>query len=104
MCKWNAPEWQAAWPKLIEEAPLIIEISDVLVTGRWDDNGDLIPPTVDINLGIYFNGVADDGHEPFELGPNLQKPFVKTLMKPYDIAVGCILLRAYLLAPTVFQL
>ena len=92
--------------KLIEEVPLILEAADVLVCGPSDNGEDLVPPTANIEEGIYINGVASDGHEPFRLSYHQrpQRNFVKTLMKPYDTAISCILLRAYLLAPNNFVL
>lgn len=97
--------WQTGWAKLIEEVPLILEAADVLVCGP-SNNGQDLPPTANIEEGIYINGVASDGHEAFRLsyGQRSQHNFVKTLMKPYDTAISCILLRAYLLAPNNFSL
>lgn len=78
---------------------MIVEAADVLVTGPSDDNFRITPPVADPVRGIWFNGVAEDGHEPFCMGPDVQKTWCKTNRKPYDIAVVCVLLRAYLLAP-----
>lgn len=97
-------EWRAAWPKLIEEVPLILEAADALVCGPADDNESLIPPIANLDEGIAFNGVGDDGHETFYLSREARHHFVKTLRKPYDTAVACILLRAHLLSPNNFQL
>lgn len=59
---------------------------------------------MDVDEGIFFNGVADDAHEDFLLSEEAPGGFVKTLQKPYDVAVACVLLRAYLLAPESFEL
>lgn len=92
--------WRVAWPALIESTRLILEAADVSVCRDDEDKDELIPPTVDVEEGIYLNGIADDGHEPFILAPNHQDGFCKTMEKPYDVVVACIILRAYMLAPT----
>jgi hypothetical protein len=92
------------WPKLIEDVPLILEATDTLISGPSDNDEDFVLPIVNVDEGICFNGVADDGHETFCLRRQFRHHFVKTLKKPYDTAVACILLRAYLLAPNNFQL
>ncbi|KAH8891767.1 hypothetical protein GQ53DRAFT_590363, partial [Thozetella sp. PMI_491] len=101
----DSDAWRAAWPKLIQDAYLILEASDVLVCGveGVDEDGELLPPVVDINKGIRFNGVADDAHETFVLWQEIRDAFVKTLEKPYDLPVACLLLRAHLLAPSHFE-
>ncbi|KAE8367489.1 heterokaryon incompatibility protein-domain-containing protein [Aspergillus caelatus] len=83
---------------------LIIEASNVPIRGVRDEDGAMTPPIINIDEGININGVADDGHEPFCLGRFHEQWFVKTLMKPYDVVVACILLRAYILAPTQVEL
>ncbi|KAF2193520.1 HET-domain-containing protein [Zopfia rhizophila CBS 207.26] len=92
------------WPKLIEDVPLILEAADVVISGPRDNDQDLVPPTANVDEGICFNGVADDAHETFYLSRRVRHHFVKTLRKPYDTAVACVLLRAYLLAPNKFEL
>jgi hypothetical protein len=101
---WHTAEWQAAWPKLIRDVPLILEAADVLISGPCDEDEDFVPPIVHVDEGICFNGVADDGHETFCLSQQVRHHFVKTLGKPYDVAVACVLLRAHLLAPNHFEL
>ncbi|KAH8587896.1 hypothetical protein B0O99DRAFT_526071, partial [Bisporella sp. PMI_857] len=53
---------------------------------------------------IAFNGIADDGGETFYLSRKARHNFVKTLQNPYDTAIACVLLRAYLLSPNNFEL
>lgn len=100
---WHTAEWQAAWPKLIQDVPVILEAADVLVCCPADE-GEILPPIANLDEGIYFNGVADDAHEPLCLNEQDCDTFVKTMRKPYDLAVACVLLRASLLAPKQFQL
>ena len=82
--------------------PIILEASDVLVRGPSDeDEGeDLALPTVNANEGIWFNGVADEGHEAFILSRKAHHESCNTLQKPYDVTVACVLLRAYALVPS----
>ncbi|EXJ75623.1 uncharacterized protein A1O5_00130 [Cladophialophora psammophila CBS 110553] len=100
---WHAAEWQAAWPRLIKDVPLIIEAADVLIRGPYVEDG-FSSPIANVEDGICFNGVSDDAHEDFCLSEQVCHRFVKTFEKPYDVAVACVLLRAYLLAPTQFDL
>lgn len=84
---------------------MILEAADALVTGPSNGDSQLTPPVSDPTHGIWFNGVADDEHEPLRLSRKVhQKCFVKTARKPYDLAVACVLLRAYLLAPSIVEL
>ncbi|PKS05431.1 hypothetical protein jhhlp_008807 [Lomentospora prolificans] len=96
---WKSVQWQICWPLLIQDARLILEAADVLVGGPGNGAGEVTRPVVDIDEGIWINGVADDQHEDFVLGRKSRDGFCKTLMKPYDLVVACILLRAYMLAP-----
>jgi hypothetical protein len=84
---------------------MILEAADVLVTGPSKDYSQLTPPIADLTDGIWFNGLAEDGHEPLSIRRK-ERPrcFVKTARKPYDLAVACVLLRAYMLAPSVVEL
>lgn len=91
---------------MIEDTRLIIEASDVLICGEssWDAEDKVIPaPIVDSDKGIYINGVANDGHEPLVLDKHDNDGFCKTLQKPYNDVVACVLLRASVLAPDVFR-
>lgn len=83
---------------------MILEAADILVTGPLDDDSRLTPAVADSIRGIWFNGVAEDEHEPFLLSREVQKESCKTYRKPYDVAVACVLLRAYLLAPGIVEL
>lgn len=84
---------------------MILEAADVPVRGPWVDSSQITPPLVDDVEGIFFNGIAADGHEPLRISrKEKRKCFVKTARKPYDIAVACTLLRAYLLAPSLLEL
>ena len=84
--------------------PLILEAADVLICAGYHDGEDLVSPIVHVDDGICFNGVAYDGHETFQLSREFRGDCVKTLQKPYDLAVACVLLRAHLLAPNNFKL
>ncbi|RHZ61582.1 hypothetical protein CDV55_106888 [Aspergillus turcosus] len=100
----SSPEWEVAWPQLVEDAQKIIDNSGVPLSGPdFDDPG---PPIIDVNQGIFLNGVGDDGHEPLCLDRhgNGGFSFVKTARKPYDDVVACILLRAAVLAPNCVSL
>ncbi|KAL7916849.1 heterokaryon incompatibility domain-containing protein [Trichoderma velutinum] len=102
---WNAPEWQRIWPTLTKEVPMILEAADVLVRGPWSELSLVTPPLIDATKGIWFDGMWDDGHDPFRLSRNEKGPcFFKTARKSYDIVVTCTLLRAYLLAPSIVEL
>ncbi|MBE3043989.1 hypothetical protein IMZ48_15750 [Candidatus Bathyarchaeota archaeon] len=71
----------------------------MLVSGPPDDEtGGVTPPTVD-DKEISLNGVADDAHEDFSISRKTRSGFCKTLQKPYDLVVACILLRMYMNAP-----
>lgn len=100
----SSPEWEAAWPQLVEDAQRIIDNSNVPLSGPdFDDPG---PPIIDVSQGIFLNGVGDDGHEPLCLDRhgNAGFSFVKTARKLYDEVVACILLRAAVLAPNCVSL
>ncbi|PWY88897.1 hypothetical protein BO94DRAFT_545968 [Aspergillus sclerotioniger CBS 115572] len=102
----NSPEWKAAWPKLVRDAQRIIDHDHVPLTGPTenDDEETVTPPLVDEVEGIYLNGAYDGGHEPLiiQCRQHRSSGFTKTARKPYDTVVGCILLRAFMLAPTQF--
>lgn len=98
-------EWKKAWKQLVQDVPLIIQYTGVLVRGP-DAHPSLPPqpPLIDLRDGIYINGVGNDGHESLHLHPDGRTWSVQTDLKPYDLVVGCILLRAFLLAPNEFSL
>jgi hypothetical protein len=97
---WDMLEWQQAWPQLLDDTRLILEASDILLSGPTEDNAPITAPIVDEKEGIFINGVADDSHEPFILPGH---GFVKTVRKPYDLVVACVLLRAFRLAPSCIE-
>ena len=101
---WHSVEWQTAWPQLIQDVHLILEAADVLVQGPLDAGNELLSPVVDVKDGICFNGVANDRHEDFRLSELWDDFSVKTLQKPYDVAVSCVLIRAHVLAPNQIQI
>ncbi|PYI10701.1 hypothetical protein BO78DRAFT_269631, partial [Aspergillus sclerotiicarbonarius CBS 121057] len=100
---WESVEWLSAWPELVEEAPMIFEAADVLISGPGSDNATLTPPTADEQEGIIFSGFAQENGEEFRLGRNSEQFSINTGQKPYDTVVACVLLRAYMLAPGHFK-
>jgi hypothetical protein len=78
------------WPKLVQDVHLIFEATDVHLTGPSDNYDDSVPPLADVEDGIYFNGVAGNGYEPFCLSREEHHGFIKTARRPYDIAVACV--------------
>lgn len=101
---WKSSEWRNAWPQLLDDARLILEASDVLLSGPTKADGRITPPLIDKKEGVFVNGVADDSHEPLVIFGKDRAGSVKTNRKPYDLAVACVLLRAYILAPTCVKL
>jgi hypothetical protein len=93
---WNTLDWQLVWSQLLEDVRLILEASDVLLSGLSNEETTITPPIVDKDEGIIFNGFADDCHETFVLSAKCPSGFVKTNRKPYDLAVACVLLRVSL--------
>ncbi|BCR89858.1 uncharacterized protein ACHE_51056A [Aspergillus chevalieri] len=98
----NSPEWKAIWPQLIDNVHKIISRSGVHVSGpdEGHDGEEIPPPIVDVNEDTYLNGVGYDGYQPFVIGRKGYPGCTKTVRKPYDVVVTCILLRAYMLAPS----
>lgn len=105
-------QWQTTWRQFIDDAKLIIEAADILVCGPEPDEFprhyygriisediDFWPPVCEVEDGIWLNGLAEDGHEPFVLRRSHRNYSCKTALKPYETVVGCILLRAYQLQP-----
>jgi hypothetical protein len=84
---------------------MILEAADVPVRGPWTHFSEVTPPLADDTKGIFFNGIAEDEHEPLCLNrKESSECSVKTARKPYDIAVACTLLRAYMLSPSIVKL
>lgn len=97
----DSPEWKAIWPQFVDDVHKIISRCDVALAGSAQEGvGREVPPLVDLKEGIYLNGVDEDSHEPFAIGCKNHYGFTKTAFKPYDKVVTCILLRAYMLAPS----
>lgn len=68
--------------------------------------GDKIPrPIASQKDGIGINGIGDEGHEPFTINCRgwMSMGFTKTAHKPYDQVVTCVVLRVYMLAPSVVE-
>ena len=88
----NDLEWKeisSKASKLLTEAGVPVQLED--------DNPR--PPRIDEDV-ILFNGVGEDGHEPFCLSrkPNSTFEFCKTARKPYDVLVCSVLLIAHKVA------
>ncbi|KAI8238842.1 3-oxoacyl-[acyl-carrier-protein] reductase FabG [Colletotrichum sp. SAR 10_96] len=96
---WDVAEWQAIWPQLVDDARLVMEACDVILTGPTRMSGTITPPVASAEDGIVFNGVGDYGHDAFVLSKQNSAGSVGTARKPYDLAVCCVLLRAYRLSP-----
>ncbi|KAI9930252.1 hypothetical protein MW887_012065 [Aspergillus wentii] len=104
---WRSKEWQSAWPQLVQDVQPIVDAADVPITGPDGEDEDTVtPPLADVDKGIELNGVADGGHEWLVINKKeaTRFSFVKTVRKPYDAVVACVLLRAYMLAPRQFKL
>ncbi|KAJ5980645.1 hypothetical protein N7481_007943 [Penicillium waksmanii] len=97
-----APEWHTSWPQLIRDVPRIVEAVRVEITGPSHDDEIITPILADTEHGIYLNGVRGNSGESLEKKGTFN--IIKTGRKPYDVVVTCILLRAYNLAPNVFNL
>ena len=104
---WNSSKWQQAWKQLIEDSTLIVLAADVPLCGAGGNSrhlSPLDPPIIDVDEGIYLNGIWEDGHEPFILSESNHHSCCKVaggvaFHKPYGIVVACILLRAFILGP-----
>ncbi|KAH8655870.1 heterokaryon incompatibility protein-domain-containing protein [Xylariales sp. PMI_506] len=123
-------QWLQAWPRLVADARIILDAADVDLTSDriWGlsevdhqyqeaDRDEALrtllsppPAIVDDQLGILFNGIHDDGCEPFVLDKIPQPesygdPYTytcKTNRRPYDTVVCAILTRAKQLAGDSF--
>ncbi|RAK87743.1 hypothetical protein BO79DRAFT_21903 [Aspergillus costaricaensis CBS 115574] len=104
----HSTEWVTAWPQLVRDAQRVVDATDVPLSGPTDDPRDdhVTVPLVDEIEGIDINGVAKMSLEPLIIHPKNIRSFesVKTAGRPYDAVVGCILLRAHVLAPKHFHL
>ena len=84
----------AQWAKLVEDFNKLYQKH---FTGLIQYESDKAEPPVINAEEIRFNGIGDDGHEPFYIGSDSTEwHFCKTANKPYDIAVcACLLLAAF---------
>lgn len=85
-----------AWTALVDDARRIIAAAKVALAGG-DGTGE---PVLDAGE-IFLNGAAPDDFETFLLEAKApgRKDFCKTGMRPYDLVVTAILLRATLTIP-----
>lgn len=105
---------EAIWPRFVADVATIIAHSDVNITDpngteygpEDDDEEEIPPPIVDADKSVGLNGVGSKGHEALIIscGGYCHHTFTKTLRKPYDDVVTCILLRAYMLASTACRI
>lgn len=92
-----------AWPQLIHDVPIILRFANVRLEGRRSGDG-RVSPTVNIHDGIYLNETAE-AHQALVIHPKgHHSGRCCTMLEQYDVAVACILLRAYMLAPDNFRL
>ncbi|PWY67641.1 hypothetical protein BO94DRAFT_421818, partial [Aspergillus sclerotioniger CBS 115572] len=97
-------EWHQAWPQLVQDTWTIIERAGIALTGPPLYGHETTPLVCEQN-GIMINGVGEDGCECLVLRKEeTTVTSCMTLERPYDLVVGCILLRAYALAPGQFDL
>ncbi|KAF4634307.1 hypothetical protein G7Y89_g3801 [Cudoniella acicularis] len=117
----SSRRWAAAWPRLISDTRTIVDAADIDLTSDriWDMNEvetyyggseealrkllDPPPVIVDVERGILFNGIQNDGCEPFFMDRH-PKPMYehskklsyscKTNRRPYDTVVCAVLIRA----------
>ena len=84
--------------------------SGIQLAESYENQGE--PPVVSV-AGIYFNGIACNAHEDFFLprvmeagyrGDKYRFNFCKTARKPYDVAVGAIMLSMHHHAPGAWDL
>ncbi|WP_436536031.1 hypothetical protein [Actinoplanes sp. HUAS TT8] len=104
----NDPGYQHMWPQLVADTARIIDAvrrAGIAIAGPhgWG------LPVLDPGCAISFNGAAEPGlsADTFTLAaPTIdeERPvwtanFCKTNLRPYDVAVAAVLLRARLLSP-----
>jgi hypothetical protein len=44
---WGTPGWQQVWPQLLDDTRLILEASDILLSGPAEDDASITAPIVD---------------------------------------------------------
>ena len=101
------------WEGIMTDAAQIIQatIDSGIPLARSYEEQDQ-PPSVGLSV-ISFNGIACNGHEDFFLprvmevgwqGEKYRFNFCKTARKPYDVAVGAIMLSMHHHAPGAWDL
>ena len=107
------------WEGIMADASCILQAtinSGIPLACSYEEQED--PPVVSA-AGIYFNGVGEGRHEDFYLPRKMDPPhgytrdtqasryrfnFCKTARKPYDVAVGAIMLSMHHHAPGAWAL
>ncbi|KAJ5341988.1 hypothetical protein N7541_011112 [Penicillium brevicompactum] len=104
---WDSPGWQAAWARLINDVPHIIEKPGVELVGPSGDPSVQKPIMMDFEKGIAFKDAHGVTNDTFYFLPKWHSssnpvglPFnamytINTAGLPYDAVVTCILLRAW---------
>ncbi|PKY07771.1 hypothetical protein P168DRAFT_313917 [Aspergillus campestris IBT 28561] len=99
---WDSRDWKKAWKQLLKDVPNIIKAANIPVCGPKNEG--FTGPIATAKEGIYVNGIGADAQDPLCIRRDAMSFSVCTGGKPYDLVVGCVLLRAYLLAPGVVEL
>jgi hypothetical protein len=95
-CTTDFEVWQESWPQVVAHANFIVKEAGISVTQTGSDD---TSPTLDVDEGIYLNGVTGNDYET--LGIDVEggdMSFCKTARRPYDLVVTAILLRASMVA------
>lgn len=84
---------KAKYKQALADIKTIVESNTDILVGAGGEAG--TGPEVDLNLGIYFNGVDEQSHETFCLPADCEElrafEFCKTAEKPYDAyVVACV--------------
>lgn len=99
----NKPIPDKAWSKICEKAHKILEyVSSQDIKLVYEYNEIHQPPVISDKdpKVIRFNGPEEEGHETFSIAPESTGfNFCKTARKPYDLAVGLVLLAVHDEAP-----
>ena len=96
----NLSSFLEIWPQLVADAQLIADEAKIPLSGGHAsdvDMGDGGPPEITAKK-IHLNGGESASYEPFILEPKAEWNCCKTQMRPYDLVVCAILLRASQLA------
>lgn len=79
---WDMPD-ELMDEKVLEDVKRVLNKYEGVIQAEFNESGQ---PIVNKDV-IKFNGVGDEAHETFYLGPAVQSGFCKTDGKPYDKAV-----------------